>query len=325
VPGRLLVILLLWAPSAHAVEGSIEVPVAEACPRSEQVVAALEARLPGVTTGEPTWRLELERHGPEVSLRLRGTRTDVVYLERRLDADARNDSPEVCAALGETVAQVVVRYLREIGYRPPPPPPAVAVIPKLPEVPLHAVGTPEVYEGSAGYLGLGLGLRAVGSARGEAAVTFQHHHAGRTLGRLLAFSAGATTETTTTVPGTPEAALRLRAFPLRFSLGLALEMWRGWLGPELGAGIDLLSFRASGLTDARSGLRVEPVAEAGLFFLRSGGRLFARGAVVSGVTLRAHDFDAGLTQPVFRTPGAYLRAQIELGFVLWKNRRRVDL
>jgi hypothetical protein len=325
VPGRLLfVIALLWASEARAVEGAIEVPVGDTCPRSDQIVGALEARLPGVTTGEPTWRLELERHASELTLRLRGTRTSVTYLERRLDSDARSASPEVCAALAETAAQVVVRYLREIGYRPPPPPP-LAVVTKLPPVPLHSVDLPQVIGFSAGYLGVDLGLRAAGSSRGEVAITFQHQRAGLVLGRVLAFSAGVTTETTRSVPGTPEAALRLRAFPLRLSLGLGLDMWRGWLGPELGAGIDLLSFQAAGLTDARSGLRVEPVAEAGLWYLWSGSTLFARGGVLGGASFHAHDFDAGLTQPVFRTPGAYLRAQFELGFVLWKNPRRRDL
>ena len=49
------------------------------------------------------------------------------------------------------------------------------------------------------------------------------------------------------------------------------------------------------------------------------GALFGRLTLAGGLTLGGRDFDAGQGQPVFRTPGAYLRAQFELGVVLWKN------
>jgi hypothetical protein len=323
VPGRLVLVLaLLWAPSARAAEGSIAVDVSEGCPGREQIVAALEARLPGVTyPGAYTRRLELERAPLELVLRLRDYGGGVLYLERRLSLDPRAPSHEACAALAEAVAQVVVRYLREIGYRPPQP----NLIEVLPRVPTRSIELPERYGLSAGYLGVAAGVRAAGPSRGEAAVSFQLHRSGWRLGYVAELSAGATTETTAAVPGTPDAALRLRSFPLRLSLGLAFQLGPGALVPAVGAGAELLSFRASGLDDARSGLRVEPAVEGGLSYLWSGQSLFARAGALGGVILGAHDFDAGLTRPVFRTPGAYLRAQIEVGLVLWKNRRRLGL
>ena len=95
-------------------------------------------------------------------------------------------------------------------------------------------------------------------------------------------------------------------------------MYKRQLIPTAGLGLDLLSFRASGLADARQGLRVEPAAVLGGSYLLLGRRLFARGSLVGGWTLAPRDFNAG-TEPVFRTPDAYLRATVELGTVLWKN------
>jgi hypothetical protein len=282
------------------------------------VVSALEARLPGVTGPGATRRLELERGADGLILRLR--EAGAVVLERRLAADARA-SNEGCEALAEAVAQVVVRYLREIGYRPLP---STAVLDFVP-APTMSLQLPERYGLSAGYLGVAAGVRAASTARGEAAVSFQLHRAGWHLGYVAELSAGATGETSAAVPGVPGAELQLRSFPLRLSLGLAFQVGRGWLVPALGAGLELLSFRASGLDDARRGVRAEPSVEAGLSYLWSGRTLFARTGVMGGLTLGGHDFDAGLTQPVFRTPGAYLRVQIELGVVLWKNQLRLAL
>ena len=311
---RLLVaaVLLQAEPRPEIAQGSIAVEPGEHCPGQEQVVAALESRIPGVVWGGPlTRRLDLQRQPPDLVLRLRSYDGRELYLERRLPLDPRAPSGEACEALAEAVAQVVVRYLREIGYRPPPPP---AVVTALPPPPPREVIT--LFK-SAGYLGVAAGVRAADGARGEAAVSFLFHRSWFA-GEL---SAGATTETTAEVPGVPGATLRLRSFPLRLSAGPRLF---GFV-PAIGLGLDILSFRASGLDDARRGVRVEPAAEAGLSYLLSGRRLFARAGVLGGLTLRGHDFDAGLTQPVFRTPGGYLRAQIEVGVVLWKNQLRLAL
>jgi hypothetical protein len=122
------------------------------------------------------------------------------------------------------------------------------------------------------------------------------------------------------IPEAPGGALRLRAFPLRAAVGVALQAPGGALVPSLGISMDLLSFRAEGLTDARRGIRVEPAAEAGLSYVAVGRWLFARLRLTGGLSLAPRDFDAGRPEPVFRTPDAYFRAQVEIGLVLWKNR-----
>jgi hypothetical protein len=177
---------------------------------------------------------------------------------------------------------------------------------------------------SAGYLGVAAVGRAgaPASLRGEGAVALQVH-----LRRLAGeLSAGATLPTAVEVPGTAGAGeLRLQSFPLRAAVGVPLRWRASALVPAAGVSLDVLSFRAGGLVDARAGTRVEPAAELGLSYLRAGRALFGRVGLWGGLTLGARDFDAGQAEPVFRTPGAYLRAQIEVGVVLWKNERLAPL
>jgi hypothetical protein len=304
-------VLLLAALGAPAGAGGIAVDVPErGCPARAQIVAALEARLPGVVgEGPGARRLELERGDDGTTLRLRAGET--IELQRALGLDERGAAGEGCEALAETAALVVVRYLREIGYRPPaasPPAPA-------PVATVIAAPAPAAPAGSAAYLGVGGGGRFADSRRAEVIVGFQLHL--RHLAGELA--AGVTSETVRAVPDAPESALRLRSFPLRAGLGVPLRFGAGTLVPALGTSVDVISFRASGLVDARQGTRLEPAVELGASWLMSRRAMFARATVAGGVTLGPRDFDAGAATTVFRTPGAYLRAQIELGLVLWKN------
>ena len=57
----------------------------------------------------------------------------------------------------------------------------------------------------------------------------------------------------------------------------------------------------------------------GLAYRAAGRRLFVRGSIWGGFSLAPRDFDAGGTEPVFRTPGAHLRVVVETGLSLWKN------
>jgi hypothetical protein len=124
------------------------------------------------------------------------------------------------------------------------------------------------------------------------------------------------------VPGTADSGtLRLRSFPVRVALGVPWRLGRGVVVPAAGLSVDVLAFRASGLADARSGTRLVPAGELVLSYLLPWRRLFGRVTLAGGLGLGGRDFDAGGAAPVFRTPGAYLRGQIELGWVLWKNER----
>ncbi len=130
---RALIALVLLPGPALGAEASISVEApAGGCPAAGQVSSGLEARLPGVTRARagprsgPRYRLEIDRGATaEVRLlRLREVGGGSV-LERRLTVPGASHgparSPEGCQAIAEAAALVVVRFLREIGYRSPRP------------------------------------------------------------------------------------------------------------------------------------------------------------------------------------------------------------
>jgi hypothetical protein len=172
--------------------------------------------------------------------------------------------------------------------------------------------------GAAARAGLG-GSGAVGGrapARTEVTVGLQAQR-----GRLAAeLAGGVSTETVVPVAGSAEAAdLRLRAFPLRAGLAVPLAWGPGVFLPAVGVNVDLLAFRARGLVDARSGVRVEPAGEVGLGYRVGNRRWFVRGTLWGGLSLAPRDFDAGGEQPVFRTAASYVRVAVEGALALWKN------
>jgi hypothetical protein len=337
--------VLLWAvvvglaatmPAAARAQGRIQVDArAGECPARAEVVAALEARLPGVTApaeaaveGGRSLELAPAPGGRDLLLRLRDGRGQV-ELERSLAPDARaaaGKSAEACEALAEAAALVVVRYLREIGYHPP-----AAVIAPAPAAPRPAAAAPALTAVAvavapaprrwAGLLGVG-GAARVGVAGGSAPSRTEVVVGLQTfLGPVAAeLAAGAAGELDVVVPGSNEQGhLRVRAFPLRAAVGVPLALGGGVLVPSAGLGFDVLSFRSTGLVQARAGTRLEPAAELGASYLVVGRRMFLRGLFAGGLTLVASDFDAGQPEPVLRTPDAYLRVVLELGLVLWKN------
>ena len=169
---------------------------------------------------------------------------------------------------------------------------------------------------AAGRAGLGNGGGdAAERARAEVAVSMQltarWWHA--------EVAGGIASAATAAVPTSGTGQLRVRAFPARAALGVPVGGLGGTLLPTVGLNMDVLTFRAEGLRDARSGVVLEPAAELALGYRRSGPRLFVRGVVAGGLTLGARDFDAGIAEPVFRTPAGYFRALLELGLLLWKN------
>jgi hypothetical protein len=300
------------------------------CPTRADVVAAISARFPGAaaeTSAPDSRRLTLQRIGATSMfiVRLRDAR-GTLELERVLKIDLQPSAKpgEECAALAEAAALVVVRYLREIGYRPPPPPPPPPPAPTAPPAPTvvtaAAPPTPSPPWATIGLLGaagggrIGLGTGS-GVARAEALLGFEVQIA--RLSFLL--GAGASTLEVAPVAGSSSGRLDLRAYPLRLAIGLPVGFLGGVLVPAVGASVDILSFRASGLVDARRGERIEPAAEIGASYRVAWRGLFARALVSGGVTAGARDFDAGGGAPVFRTPDGYLRAGVELGVVLWKN------
>jgi hypothetical protein len=322
--------LAAWLLAARAHAAILVEGPEPGCPGRDQVAAALEARLPGATAGgESGRRLEIEPAAPGVAVRLRDG-AGAVVLERQLRLDGRTAASstraEGCQTLAEAAALVVVRYLREIGFRPPSAavlerpaePPVVTSEPPPPPVAPSAPGPPWA---TAGLLGVG-GAGRVGtggssaSPRVEAMVGLATH-----VGLLaVELGGGISDQSVIPVPASGGGELRLRAFPLRGALGVPLSIPGGTLVPTAGMSLDLLSFRAAGLADARSGLRVDPAVELGASYLVARRRLYVRARLATGLALAPRDFRVGSgTLPVFRTADAYFRAQIELGLVLWKN------
>jgi hypothetical protein len=269
----------------------------------------------------------------EVRLQLRQAGGAIV-LERELPLQPASASGEACRALAQAAALVVVRYLQEIGYRPataalppeepapaqPPAPPQdrpVEVIDRAPPA-LAVRADPAAPAPSAGFLGAAGGVRG-GAVDGRAHLrTELSVGLAATRGWIAAeLAAGVSSEDRVAVA--PGADLRLRAYPLRAGLGVPLPLFGGTILPAAGVTLDLLQFRASGLSDAQRGLRLEPAAELGLGYRAAGRRLFVRGSLWGGFSLAPRDFDAGMAEPVFRTSAAYLRVQVETGLVLWKN------
>jgi hypothetical protein len=345
---------------------AVDVPVA-GCPGRAEVIAALESRLPGVTRGRggagpARYRLEISHAPgePEAPLQLRSLAGGVV-LERRLPVQANARPAEVCQALAEAAGLVVVRYLRELGYRPAPEPPpqdepraepASAPAPAVPErsaaaapapAPSTSAGSPSRPAdavtvttpapgaatrvapaarplASAGYLGAGaivrMGLRSDPAevTRGELGVSLQA--SGRAWHAEL--GGGVSTASRIDIAGSP-GELRLRAFPLRAAFGIPVGVGAGQLVPLAGVTVELTSFEATGLADARSGLRAEPSIELGLGYRRAGPSWFWRVQAGGGFSLAPRDFAAEGQAPAHRAPAAYLRALVEVGPVLWKN------
>jgi hypothetical protein len=340
------------------------------CPSRAEVIAALDVRLPGAAVRLPGAGLArrlllLDRLADEAALRLRlfdarGT----LALERRLQlggADSRTRrAAGNCAALAEAAAQVVDRYLREIGYRPPvelgdsaerpvaaeaaaaPTPAAPAQQPPAPPAPAPA--PPSKPTGATAETAIVVPLRPAPARRpGAGWLVMTSLVTGGRLGvgtgdrwsraelllalqlrwRWLALSAaaGASDETNVPIVGTePGAQLSLRAFPVRVHVGPALLLpVGGWLLPVVGASLDGITFVSRGVPQPASGRRLDAALEGGVGYLRLFGHLGVGLRLAAGWALHPRDFDAGRPEPVFRTPGAYLRADLQLGFAVGKD------
>jgi len=354
-PGHVLaIVMLVVTTAAEARAQTLRVDAGgDGCPRRKELVASLELRMPGLTrpaaAGVPVRRLEVAQAAGIVSLRLWDERGALV-LERRLGGDdaGRAGAADRCQALADAAALVVERYLREIGYRPPAasvpeppapparpapepaaPAPASAPAPTAAPAPAPAAQTTARATGTAagavagvgppelGLLGAGGGLRpASGGTRGEAVLVLEVQRGWLAAG----LSGGVSTALVRTVAGSAAGRLQLRSFPLRLQLGVPVPVPGGALVPALGFSGELVSFRASDVDDPQAGVRFDPAAELTLGYLIVVRGFYLRASAAGGLTLAPRDYEVnppGLA--VYRSPAAYLRTQVELGLVLWKN------
>jgi hypothetical protein len=330
----------LRAPDSHII--AVSVAPEQACPASRQVTEALSARLPGVVLpyGQAA-RPGMVRLG--VAVDATAIRIDLAdpdgapLLHRALPARGPGD----CAALADTIALIIERYWREVGYdapplqapaaptpTPPTPPPPVPPPPRPPEptvTPAVAVErqvAPPVERRPTAPVPLSLALAAGVAGRAGDAGT-------RDASAMLAvsvearvgirLSAGVSTSAVSALDVTRQASFR--RFPLRLGAYWPVPLGVGQLEPGLGLDLDLISVS---IPNDGSQLRSPSPCSGGL--CRSAGADLALGWSVASthhVYLRAlaraglaasYNFVTGMNgDPIWRTPSTYLEVAVESG------------
>ena len=328
----------LRAPDSHII--AVSVAPEQACPAPRQVTEALSARLPGVVLpfGQAA-RPGMVRLG--VTVDATGIRIDLAdpdgapLLHRALPARG----PTECAALADTIALIIERYWREVGYdapplqapaapTPPAPPPPVPPPPRPPEPTVTPAVTvakqiaPPVERRPTAGVPLSLALAAAIAGRaGDAGA--------RDASAMLAFSlearigirlsAGVSTSTVSALDATRQGTFR--HFPLRLGAYWPVPLGVGQLEPGLGLDLDLISVSIP--NDAPQ-LGSPSACAGGL--CRSAGADLALGWSVASthhVYLRAlaraglsasYDFVTRVNgDPIWRTPSTYLEVAVESG------------
>jgi hypothetical protein len=313
--------------------GSADAPASQSasgeCPAPEQLSGALNALVAGLAPAAPTATPLVLASGARLSvvtLPEGDVRVDLVdgegevVLHRVLPAPPRGHAPD-CAALAETIALIVDRYLHDVGYEAPPltppaPPPPPPVLP----APTTLVVTPVVSPPVAAPRPRALWrLGFYGSARrgdaggfdgdGDLALSLEPARSGSRWGVRL--SAGYAPAASARWMEDKEATLR--RVPLRVGAYLSRRLGPGRLEPGLGAGFELFLISATG-PGTSGGAHAAPtgdvslgyaVALAGPLYLR----LLSRAASTVPYTFKA--LDGSL---VWGTSRFYAEVGVELGF-----------
>ena len=325
----LVVALVAGARPAAAAPAPAGVQITDAtgCPSATELHDSLEARLPGVVR-EPGGELPLiglrvsPEAAPGAGLRLELIDANgAVVLERALrQAGTSRTDDATCAALADTVALIVARFLREIGYQGPPArtPPAPAPAAALATPPPPPAVEPPPWNG---FVGLGAAGRVGfgGSApppRAEAALTLgvSKGHA------ALVVTGGLAAQVTTPIAGTgARGQFHLREYPVRLLGGARFELAGGALIAGAALAANVLSFDSEGVPGAVTQQAVEWAGEGACQY----GRLLLgpvglRVAAAAGLVAAPRDFDVGGGAPVYGTPRVYLRLELGLGVAFGK-------
>lgn len=301
-------------------------PGYDGCPSSAEVERALRARLPGAFAGRETQDILTVAVGAAEDGAVRLSIVDARGGERlRREWPARLPAlPRTCAALADTIALVVERYLEELDAGPPPrPAPGPQAGPGLAAAATPPAGAAGVSLGAANAtpppvraasraiwdVGVGGGWRPGESC---CAAVDAYVRMTRALGRghavfsLLSGVAGGTDQSWSGGTGT------LRRLPVELALWLRLPAGPGDLlaGPSLGADLVWFDAQSGGLT--QTVIRVSPITGGSAAFrLPVAGWGFVRLVSGFGVALVKYDFVA--PDPVFGTARAHAKVGIEAG------------
>jgi len=321
---------------------AVTVPPDQTCPAPRQVTDALIARLPGVVlphgqTARPGMLRLAVATDSGGSIRLDLADPDGAPLLHRVLAVTRG--PGECAALADTIALIIERYWREVGYDAPPTPPPAAPTPPPspapPPPPAPVVRTPEPTPAPAV-----VETRRAAPAPSGPAVPLRWSLAAALAGRAgdggardgaasialaveshigFRLSAGVGTGSTA---GPAVVETDFRRFPLRLGGYLPIALGIGQLEPGLGIDLDLISYTVRNDT-GRVGLRPPAACSGGLcrspgadvalgWSLSSSRHVYVRGLARAGISA-PYDFALNDDQ-IWRTPRTYLEVALESGF-----------
>jgi hypothetical protein len=299
------------------------------CPSAPALASALESRLPGITAR----RIASGTREPPLRMRVDGTDGGAVrfalvdgnggaMLERTFApaAAASVDRAASCAVLADTIALVVERYLRQLGYREPSlaaGAPAAVAIARSPEAPAPPAPPPPWRPRALVAAGVGVKPGGRWPTRTEPEVVVDVP-AGRT---VLSLAAAFTLPIETPVPTTDGGRFQFEALPLRAGVGfpLALPRRAGWLAPSALAGVDLFRGETRSIAMPAVVQGAAPAAELGVVAALRLGRLALR--PYAFVCLR-RERRFELSDPalagvaVFADPAVAARFGADLAFVL---------
>lgn len=291
------------------------------CPSTEQLTRALANVAPVAATGTPaTLRLNVTT-APEGDVRvdLVDAQNETV-LHRELPAPPHGRAPD-CGALADTIALIVDRYLRDVGYEAPP----LAPPPPKPEAPPPPVAPPAATEVATtvpppppppqprAIVRVGLAasgrLGDAGGTDGDGALALGLESA--RLGLRLSAGVAPAAEARWTSGGASQSAT-LRRLPFRMGGYARIPVGVGHLEPGLGLGADLLliSGGASGTPDGR---HAAPFGDAALgYAIALIGPVYGRalGRIALSVP---YDFNTLSGARVWGTPRVFGEAGVELG------------
>ena len=296
----------------------------DGCPSPRQVVETLGAHLPGVALplGQPpgpsALRLRVATDATGVTLLDLGDASGETVLHRALVPTA-TDRP-ACGALAETVALIIERYWREVGYdvpslevAPAPPPPAPSPLPAKPP-PSEPAPAGAPWRWGAGLLAA---VRSDHGALGSMGL------AASLQGRIGVRLSGQITQSETAT--LPFATAHFRRYPVRLGGYVPLRLGPGQLEPGIGLDVDEISI---GLTNVTAGRTLGAASLCSGVFCASPGldvalgwsawsthHVFARALTRVEVAIPYRFVAAESNAVVWSTPRTYLEAAIECG--LW--------
>ncbi|HET6283685.1 MAG TPA: hypothetical protein VFH73_22205, partial [Polyangia bacterium] len=291
------------------------------CPSPRQVTAAMVARSPTVVApieqAPAPGLMQLMVTGGGAAGPMRIDLVDDVgepRLRRLLPAEAQGNTAD-CAALAETVALIVDRFLHDVGS-----PPATSGV----AIERAAGADAPTFDGaSAAATFTRIGMVVAGGWRGAATASGPEvtlgfdvlRRTGRIPGGLTLTGGVASAESGRWSNGTAS----LRRLPLRLGIFVSLPVGVGRLEPGIGLGTDVLLVSSNGAAGIREFRRSSPGADAGVGYrLPLGRHFFARVMVTAGVAL-PYQFNvpgggtADGSQTVLATPRIYARSGLELG------------